>query len=178
MMSFITNQIILIPLVSICVMVIVYIWADPVIDFLKERSLGQKDEIIRYFKLMAVEVDEKRITLLMLLMSFGLGAVFFILFWPNIIIGLLFGVTVTICGWSVPLLIIRNLYEKRCDTFTDQMVDGLTIMAMVYAFGHISGAHFNPAVTISMMVAKKICSKTGVLYIIAQLLGLTRARRS
>lgn len=48
---------------------------------------------------------------------------------------------------------------------------GLVIMAMIYTFGHISGTHINPAVTVSMMVAKKIEAAQGVLYILAQLIG-------
>lgn len=48
---------------------------------------------------------------------------------------------------------------------------GLVIMCMVYAVGHISGAHINPAVTIGMWVTKNISSKEGFAYIIAQLLG-------
>jgi len=48
---------------------------------------------------------------------------------------------------------------------------GLAIMVMVYATAHISGAHINPAVTIGMWVTKKINTKDGVFYIIAQLLG-------
>lgn len=48
---------------------------------------------------------------------------------------------------------------------------GLAIMVMVYATAHISGAHINPAVTIGMWVTKKINSKDGICYIIAQLFG-------
>lgn len=48
---------------------------------------------------------------------------------------------------------------------------GLAIMCMVYATAHISGAHINPAVTIGMWVTKKINSKDGFFYIVAQLLG-------
>jgi tight adherence protein B len=107
----------------------VYFLADRVMDFLKAKSLGKKDEVIRYLKLMSAEVDEKKITLMMLAMSFGLGALFFILFWPKVLIGLTFGITVTIVGWSLPLIIVKNIYERRCTKFVDQMVDGLTIMA-------------------------------------------------
>ena len=53
------------------------------------------------------------------------------------------------------------------------LAHGLVIMCMVYATGHISGAHINPAVTIGMWVTKKIDTKDGISYIIAQLLGAT-----
>lgn len=48
---------------------------------------------------------------------------------------------------------------------------GAIVMAMIYAFGEISGAHFNPAVTISFAYAKKISWKEVPKYIIAQFLG-------
>ena len=52
---------------------------------------------------------------------------------------------------------------------------GLTIMAMVYAFGHISGGHFNPAVTLPMMLTKRLSLRTGISTIGAQLVGSTLA---
>lgn len=48
---------------------------------------------------------------------------------------------------------------------------GLIVMAMIYAFGDISGAHFNPAVTIAFAYAKKFAWKETPKYIIAQILG-------
>ncbi|WP_075343392.1 MIP/aquaporin family protein [Tenacibaculum agarivorans] len=48
---------------------------------------------------------------------------------------------------------------------------GLIVMAMIYAFGEISGAHFNPAVSISFAYAKKFPWKEVPKYIIAQVLG-------
>jgi len=48
---------------------------------------------------------------------------------------------------------------------------GLIVMAMIYAFGEISGAHFNPAVTIAFAYAKKFKWKEVPKYIIAQSLG-------
>ena len=48
---------------------------------------------------------------------------------------------------------------------------GLTLLAMVYAIGGISGCHINPAVTIAMLVAGKIKSKDAVAYIIVQCFG-------
>ena len=48
---------------------------------------------------------------------------------------------------------------------------GLIVMAMIYAFGETSGAHFNPAVTIGFAFAKKFSWKEVPKYIIAQVLG-------
>jgi aquaporin Z len=48
---------------------------------------------------------------------------------------------------------------------------GLTVLAMVYAIGPISGCHINPAITVAMWVANKIKGKDAIFYIIAQCLG-------
>ncbi len=51
------------------------------------------------------------------------------------------------------------------------MTWGLIVMAMIYAFGDISGAHFNPAVTIGFAFAKKFPWKKVASYITAQAVG-------
>lgn len=48
---------------------------------------------------------------------------------------------------------------------------GLIVMAMIHSLGSISGAHFNPAVTIAFTVAKKFEIKEVVPYIISQSIG-------
>ncbi len=52
---------------------------------------------------------------------------------------------------------------------------GLTVLAMVYAIGGISGCHINPAITLAMLVAGKIKWKDAVLYIIFQCVGAIAA---
>jgi aquaporin Z len=44
-------------------------------------------------------------------------------------------------------------------------------MAMIYTFGNISGALFNPAVAIGFILAKKIETQQTLLYILSQTLG-------
>jgi aquaporin Z len=48
---------------------------------------------------------------------------------------------------------------------------GLTVLTGVYAFGHISGAHFNPAVSVGLWVGGRFDTKDLIPYIIAQVLG-------
>jgi aquaporin Z len=48
---------------------------------------------------------------------------------------------------------------------------GLTVLAMVYAIGNISGCHINPAITAAMWVAGKIKGKDAIGYVIAQCIG-------
>lgn len=43
------------------------------------------------------------------------------------------------------------------------------LMAMIYAFGHISGAHFNPGVTVALIIRGKCPPKDAAAYIVAQL---------
>lgn len=51
------------------------------------------------------------------------------------------------------------------------LVFGLIITVMIYAFGHISGAHFNPAVTLAFVVARHFPVRRLIGYWAAQLLG-------
>ena len=52
---------------------------------------------------------------------------------------------------------------------------GLVIMAMIYAVGHVSGAHFNPAVTFSFAFTRHFPRRQIVPYWTAQLLGALAA---
>jgi aquaporin Z len=51
------------------------------------------------------------------------------------------------------------------------LVHALVLTAIIYAIGYRSGAQVNPAVTIGLLIAKKIGGKEAVLYIICQLIG-------
>ena len=51
------------------------------------------------------------------------------------------------------------------------LAHGLTLMALVFALGGISGAHVNPAVTLGVLLAKAIDIKTASLYWVSQFAG-------
>ena len=52
---------------------------------------------------------------------------------------------------------------------------GLSLLAMVYTIGPISGCHINPAVTFGVFLAKKVQAKVALLYVLAQICGAVLA---
>lgn len=52
---------------------------------------------------------------------------------------------------------------------------GLTVVTMAYAVGHISGGHFNPAVTVGLCAGGRFPAKDVVPYIVAQVIGAIAA---
>ena len=52
---------------------------------------------------------------------------------------------------------------------------GLAVALMVSAFGHISGAHLNPAITVAMWVNRRLGTLTALCYCAAQLAGAVAA---
>src|SRR5215204_2801234 len=48
---------------------------------------------------------------------------------------------------------------------------GLTVLTMAYAVGHISGGHFNPAVTLGLWAAGRCANKHVIPYLVAQVVG-------
>jgi MIP family channel proteins len=51
------------------------------------------------------------------------------------------------------------------------LAHGIALAIAISALGHISGGHFNPAVTISFMITRKVSPLLGLLYILGQLVG-------
>ena len=52
---------------------------------------------------------------------------------------------------------------------------GFGLLAAIFAFGHISGGHFNPAVTVGIVLDKRLPALEGVFYILAQIIGAIAA---
>ena len=51
------------------------------------------------------------------------------------------------------------------------LATGLSIAVMVAALGHVSGGHFNPAITLGLFLGRKIDLPMAVVYWVAQLMG-------
>jgi MIP family channel proteins len=66
-------------------------------------------------------------------------------------------------------------YDGALGTVGIGLVFGLIIMVMIYATGHLSGAHINPAVTIAFSLTRHFAWRDASAYIAAQLAGATAA---
>jgi MIP family channel proteins len=70
-------------------------------------------------------------------------------------------------------IVTNQVYADTLGSVGVSLVFGLIIMVMVYATGHLSGAHINPAVTIAFTLTRHFPPRDAVVYIAAQLLGAT-----
>jgi len=52
---------------------------------------------------------------------------------------------------------------------------GLVVLALIYALGDVSGAHFNPAVTVGFVLARRFPARQAVSYVVAQCAGALSA---
>ncbi|GCE10607.1 MIP/aquaporin family protein [Tengunoibacter tsumagoiensis] len=82
-----------------------------------------------------------------------------------------FGLVFAGCG----AVMIDTLSKGQITHVGVGLVFGLIITVMVYALGHISGAHFNPAVTLAFVLVRNFPIQKLAGYWLAQLLGATAA---
>lgn len=78
-------------------------------------------------------------------------------------IGLISVQTIGAVGAGAPLMVVVPL------------AFGLGLLAAIFAFGHISGGHFNPAVTVAMVIDGRTTPTDAAGYIVAQVVGAVGA---
>jgi MIP family channel proteins len=64
-------------------------------------------------------------------------------------------------------------YDGALGAVGVSLVFGLIIMVMIYATGHLSGAHINPAVTVAFTLSRHFPGRDAAAYVVAQALGAT-----
>lgn len=72
-------------------------------------------------------------------------------------------------------IVANEVYGGALGAVGVALVFGLIIMVMVYATGHLSGAHINPAVTVAFTLTRHFPARDAIAYVAAQLLGATIA---
>ncbi len=68
-------------------------------------------------------------------------------------------------------IVANARYDESLGSVGIALVFGLVIMAMVYATGHLSGAHINPAVTIAFTLTRHFPAREAIGYVAAQCAG-------
>src|SRR5919198_4347184 len=68
-------------------------------------------------------------------------------------------------------IVANARYDEALGTVGIALVFGLVIMVMVYATGHLSGAHINPAVTIAFTLTRHFPAREAGAYVLVQSLG-------
>lgn len=77
------------------------------------------------------------------------------------------------CGCGA--IVINDLFGGQIGHFGISAVFGLIVMAVIYSFGNVSGAHINPAVTIAFAVAGRFKRSEVLPYVGSQLTGAALA---
>jgi aquaporin NIP len=70
-------------------------------------------------------------------------------------------------------VVANHKYNGALGSVGVSLTFGLIIMVMIYATGHLSGAHINPAVTIAFTLTRHFSPRDAIAYISAQLTGAT-----
>jgi glycerol uptake facilitator-like aquaporin len=68
-------------------------------------------------------------------------------------------------------IVANEVYHGTLGAVGISLVFGLIVMVMVYATGHLSGAHINPAVTIAFTLTRHFSRRDAAVYIVAQVTG-------
>jgi glycerol uptake facilitator-like aquaporin len=75
-------------------------------------------------------------------------------------------------GTGILTLLVLSVQRSTIGVpFFVALAAGLTLAMLVFAFGDISGAHTNPAITIALWTARKVSTLNAILYVAVQLLG-------
>ena len=73
------------------------------------------------------------------------------------------------------MLVVSMTSFAKVSADLQPLAIGATLVGLIYALGHISGAHFNPAVSLAIFLRGRATVKDTGLYIVAQVLGAVLA---
>jgi tight adherence protein B len=102
-----------------------------IFKWIDDQTYGTRDYIMKKFEIMHIEIDPNRITVGLLLMSFGTGITIFIILTAlgNIPLATFLGVSAMVIGWKLPKPLVDHFENKRKKAYQVQMVDALNLMA-------------------------------------------------
>lgn len=110
---------------------ITYKYSKNLFAWIEDQTFGTRDYILQKFELLHIEVEPNKVTLVLLLMSFGFGFFVFGIFalFGMFLLGAFVGSALAFIGWKAPRKIVDFMETKRVKKYQDQMVDGLNLLA-------------------------------------------------
>lgn len=78
-------------------------------------------------------------------------------------------------GAGTVVAVILATPDEAANVVAISVAFGLAVMVVVYAFGHVSGAHINPTVTLGLAVVRRFPWRAVPAYLVAQLVGAVLA---
>lgn len=115
-------------IVGAAVFICSYRWSDKVLAFCSKQTLGSQEEILAIMDKLLITTDVKKTTQRYWIISIACATLVFILLWPNIIFGSLFGLGALLGTWVLIRNLLRITWERHCDRVVSQLVEALTIM--------------------------------------------------
>ena len=75
------------------------------------------------------------------------------------------------CGSAVFAGSIAGTVGEGVGTIGVAMAFGLSVIAMAYTIGNVSGCHINPAITLGVWMSGRMSSRDALMYMIFQIIG-------
>lgn len=114
---------------GILLFIVILINSKKGIKYLDQKFDERADWLVRELDSVFIEVNKRTAVIFMYAGTLGIGFVTFILFLPNYLAGIIFGVGMGFMFSRLPAPIISYIKNKRASVFNLQMVDALTLMS-------------------------------------------------
>jgi tight adherence protein B len=118
-------------IIGLAVFTYTYVNSVKFFAWIDDQTYGTRDYILKKFEIMFIEVEPHKITIALLVMSFGMGILTFIVVALLGKTGLaaVLGLFVLFVGWKAPKPIVDFFENKRKKQYQVQMVDALNLLA-------------------------------------------------
>ena len=120
-----------IAVIGLMIFMVAFRYSKTLFTWIEDRTYQKRENILKQFELLYIQIIPEHITYALLALSFGLGALIFILFsflasWK---VGLFLGLAATIFGWRIPEPIMNFALFRRRKAYQGQMVDALQLLS-------------------------------------------------
>ncbi len=107
-----------------------YVNSIKIFAWVEEQTSGTREYLLKKFEILFIEVDPKKVTWGLMIISLGSGAFVFcaLAIIGKTALGVVAGIAATIAGWKIPRPAIDYFEEKRKKKYALQMVDALNLL--------------------------------------------------